>query len=302
MKINLSNKSLGLLYAWITALCWAVLAIGLKYALTFTTSDNIAALRVLIAFVGLFLIFTVFQRHELRQLTKAFPWWAIVAGCFLGFNYFGFMKGVELTGAGNAQVMIQVGPLCLALAGVFFFKESFTKQQMLGVILASLGFCFFYYDKIELAEALSLTGGNLWLLAAAITWAIYAFIQKLLSDRWHPQTLNLVVYGASALLLCLNANLVQTLSLSPWQWFILFLLGLNTLVGYGCLAEALKRAPASSVSLIITVNPLGTLGLIYLGNMFQIPWMPKENTSSIGWMGALLVVTGVSWTLVRKKS
>lgn len=300
--MNLSDRNLGLLFAWITALCWAVLAIGLKYALNFTTSANIAALRVVIAFVGLLMIYILFKRQELKALARHFPWLALVAGSLLGFNYFGFMKGVEFTGAGNAQVMIQLGPMCLAIAGVFLFKETFTRQQMLGVITATLGFCFFYYDKVSLSETLTMNSGNLWIVAAAITWAVYAIIQKILGDRWNPQTLNLIVYFAAGFLLCLNADLAPTLSLSAWQWFILFLLGLNTLVGYGCLAEALKRAPASRVSLIITVNPLGTLGLIYLGNLMSIPWMPKENTTWIGWVGALLVVTGVSWTLVRKKS
>ncbi len=302
MKINMSERNLGLLFAWITALCWAVLAIGLKYALTFTTTANIAALRVVLAFAGLLLIYLLFKRQEFVVLKKNFPWLALVAGSFLGFNYFGFMKGVELTGAGNSQIMIQIGPLSLALAGVFLFKESFTRRQMLGIIVASLGFIFFYYDKIGLAESVYMTSGNIWLIVAALVWAAYAVIQKILGDQWNPQTLNLVIYFAAGLLLCLNADLKQTLSLGAWEWFILVLLGLNTLVGYGCLAEALKRAPASRVSLIITVNPLGTLGLIYLGNLLNISWMPRENTSWIGWVGAFLVVTGVSWTLVRKKS
>lgn len=302
MKLNLSDRNLGLLFAWITALCWAVLAIGLKYALTFTTTDNIAAIRVLLAFVGLFGYYLFFNQKALYSLTQKFPWWALLGGTFLAFNYFGFMKGVELTGASNSQIMIQLGPLTLALAGVFIFKETFTRQQFFSVLLALLGFALFYYDQTHLAQALSISSGNLWLLMAALTWTCYAVIQKQLAQYWNPQVLNLVVFGMCSLLLCLNANLIQTLTLSPWQWFILSLLGLNTLVGYGCLAEALKRARASRVSLIITVNPLGTLGLIYLGNLFTLDWIPHESSSWIGWTGALLVVTGVSWTLIRKKS
>lgn len=302
MFFKLSDRTIGLICASIAAFCWALLAIGLKYALNFTSSENIAAARMVFAFICLALFFISFKQSEIKKLKKDFPWKAFLAGSFLAFNYFGYMKGIELTGASNSQIMIQMGPMLLILIGVVLLKEAFSKEQTLSLLVAALGFGLFYYDQTELAQALSLSGGNLWLLMAAITWAIYATLQKQLTDQWSPQTLNLVVYGACSVGLLLNSHPSEMLNLNGHQWFILSLLGLNTFVSYGFLAEAFKRARASRVSLIITLNPLGTLALIHLGNQAQISWMPHESISRLGLLGALLVVTGVSWTLIRKKT
>ena len=47
--------------------------------------------------------------------------------------------------------------------------------------------------------------------------------------------------------------------LSDWQLACLIFCGLNTLVGYGALAEAMARWQAAQVSALITLTPLFTL-------------------------------------------
>lgn len=288
--------------AGVTALCWSVLAIGLKKALVFTSSGNIVAFRMLLSFLFLLIYFGLYKRHEIKKLKRGVPITALLAGVMLAFNYYGFMKGVEYTGAGNAQIMIQLGPTLLMMAGLVYFKEHFNRYQVIGIAVAVLGFSLFYYDQQKFDVHSTLNVGNLWIIAAAVTWAIYASLQKRLIPKWDPQTLNLIIYFVCALILVFLCDFEQSLQFTFWQWLLVVFLALNTVVAYGCFAEALKFAPASEVSLIITINPLGTLFILWLGQALAISWIPLEQLTWIGGLGALCVVFGVGWTLSRKKS
>ncbi len=296
------GRTKGLILAGITALCWSVLAIGLKQALNFTTSGNIVAFRMLFSFIFLLLYFLVFKSPEIQKIRKGLPFTAVIAGFMLAFNYYGFMKGVEYTGAGNAQIMIQLGPTLLLISGLAYFKEHFNLYQVVGIALAIIGFSLFYFDQRKFDVSSTLNAGNIWIIAAAITWAIYASLQKRLIPKWDPQTLNLIIYFVCALILVFLCDFKQSLTFTFGQWLLIFFLALNTVLAYGCFAESLKYAPASEVSLIITINPLGTMAILWLGELLSISWIPVEAITWIGGLGALCVVFGVGWTLRRKTS
>lgn len=301
-SVSYTHRSKGLILAGITALCWSVLAIGLKQALLFTSSGNIVALRMLISFILLLIYFGIYKHNEIKKLKSDFPLTALIAGVLLAFNYYGFMKGVEYTGAGNAQIMIQLGPTLLMISGLFLFKESFNYKQIIGILIAVIGFSLFYYDQQNFDTAATLDMGNLWLILAAVTWAVYAILQKQLIPKWDPQTINLVIYFSCAGSLFFLFDFKDSMDFNFYQWLLILFLGLNTVVAYGCFAESLKYAPASEVSLIITVNPLGTLAILWLGQFLALSWIPIEYLTWIGVLGALCVVFGVGWTLIRKKS
>ena len=56
----------------------------------------------------------------------------IVATLGLAANYIGFLLGLDHTSPANAQVLIQLGPLLLALGGLVVFRERFAPAQWLG--------------------------------------------------------------------------------------------------------------------------------------------------------------------------
>ena len=77
-----------------------------------------------------------------------------------------------------------------------------------------------------------------------------------------------------------------------YEWSLLLVLGLNTLIAYGLFGVALKLAPASQVSIIITLNPILTLAIIAVGGAY-FSFIPEEPISATGYLGAALVMTGV---------
>ncbi len=307
----MSVFQVGIFYAITTGLCWAVLAIGLKYALHFASTSTIIWFRLFTATVGLvgyYVYRSLVREKSLRQLKKLFwppPLKLVLAGLFISCNYFGYMHGLELTSASNAQIMIQVGPLSLLLVGVFYFREKLCWQQAAGIALAICGFALFNWDQVLVALEKSdvYIAGNIWIFFAAITWVVFATLQKMQIAKadWTPQETNAVIYFVSMIALTPNAHFNELRPLNFWQWLLMISLGVNTIVAYGAFAEALQRVPASMVSLIISINPLITLALIALIGYFGLTFISPEPIMWRGYLGASFVASGVAIAVSMRK-
>lgn len=287
--------------AAVTAVSWAVLAIALKFALKSLSSGTIVWTRMVLAFVILLALFAWHDRRGLKILRRP-PWMGLLAGALISCNYFGFMKGVELTTASNAQIMIQLAPMAFALISIFAFKEVPAPLQICGLLTAVSGFGFFYWDQILVSydQLDRFQEGNLWLLMAAGTWSIFALLQKFLMKRWKPQEFNLLIYGLSAVLLFPTADMDRLDSISTGSAVLILFLALNTVVAYGAFAEALTRIPATHVSVIIAVNPLLTIALMDALARMEVQWIAAEPIHWRGYLGAALVVLGVILTVTNK--
>lgn len=283
-----------------TALSWAVLAIALKYALHTFSSGTIVWIRMLLAFGFLLVYFSLYRREWLKILAAP-PWLGLLSGVLIACNYFGFMKGIELTTASNAQIMIQLAPMSFALLSIFLFREFPTPIQWLGMFTALTGFGFFYWDQllVTVSGVERFQEGNLWLLFAAGTWTGFALLQKKLLKNYAPQQFNLLIYLVSAILLMPTAELGETSRIDLGNGLLLGFLALNTVVAYGALSEALTRIPASHVSMIISVNPLLTIFIMTILTRMEVEWIAGEPIQWRGFLGALLVVIGVILTVTR---
>lgn len=298
----MNSYKVGLLFAAGTSFCWAVLAIVLKYALDFADSGSIAWFRMLTAAVSVSVFFAFKNPKKLKILWSP-PKLAVIAGVLLAINYFSYMKGLELTSVINAQVMIQLATIFLILAGIFYFKEFLSLLQWFGVFIAGCGFVSFYWDQLlHFSDNLqTYFYGNLWLLLASIMWAAFAVSQKKLSFKINPQQSNMLIYSIAAISLIVLADFKSLANLNFQQWLILFILGLNTVIAYGCLGEALKRAPASHVGFVIALDPLGTFLILQIMNVYNINIIENNPIYLHEWIGALLVAAGIGCALLTTK-
>lgn len=294
----------GILLASVTAVSWSALAIGLKYSLGFASAGSIVWFRMLVAFVVMSLLTLLPQNKNIRYDLRRLPWIVVLAGVGLAANYFGYLKAVELSSASNAQVMIQIGPMSLALVGILVFKEIPTRLQVIGMLVALLGFSLFFGDQLltTLQNQSMYLAANSWVVIAAWSWVAYSIITKIYSASHSVHSINLLVYFIAMLALLPLAHFSDFSELTLGQWALLFLLGLNTLVAYGCLALALKKIPASQVSMIIVLNPLLTLLFFALMDHYDFHLVAAEPIQLQGYVGALLVVTGVILAIQKKNS
>ena len=293
------DRRLGLLAAFSCTLLWGVLAIVMKVASAEVDSVTIVWFRFTFALAALFAIFLLRDPGGLRVLLRPPPL-ALIAAIALTVNYLGFMQGLALTTPSVAQILIQAGPLLLAMAGVLIFGERLVARQIAGAILAVLGFGAFYIDQHQEAVVPrgALVDGVGFVLLGAVAWAGYAVLQKrIVQGGLAPQALNLVLYALPALVLARWASWESLGELSGTGWAIMCFLGANTLLAYGALGEALKRLPAYQVSLIITTNPLITLVVMELLRGLEPAWLPADSIGLVGYAGSGLVLVGLGVVL-----
>lgn len=289
----------GVLYAVITAVLWGVLAIALKVSLAGLTPADISWFRFLMAFLVL-AIYYYFKRPTYLKILRRPPWLLIVASLCLAVNYFGYIKGVQLSSPSMAQIFIQVGPVILAISGFLFFREKATLRQVIGLILAFAGLAVFYNEQLHvLTNGGSWQRGIVWVLVAAVTWAVYSVLLKILVLKYPPMQLNLVIFGIPVLLYLPFIRIANFLHLGPAAWGILLFLGLNTLFAYGLLALAMQHIEANKVSVILILNPILTFVLMAIISHSGARWIAHEHYTLVTLAGALIVLAGALLTVFR---
>ncbi len=286
---------LGLMLALVTAACWATLPVALKLSLNAMDAYTLTWFRfsfaavVMLAWLGL--------RGELaplRQLPTRHRLWLLAATVLLIGNYVGYVLGVQYTSPGNAQLLIQLAPLLMALGGVWIFKERFVWGQWLGLVVIVVGLALFFREQV-IGAALTTaryTLGSSMVLAAAFSWAAYALIQKQLLLRLRSPQILTGIYCLSAILLFPLAKPQQLLALDGLHWSLLLYCSINTLVAYGAFAEALAHWQASRVSTVLATTPLLCLGAVAATHALWPAQIAPEHVGWLGLFGALLVVAG----------
>ena len=292
--IDPGKRRLGILYASITAFFWGFLPIFLKIAVNFIGPATIVWVRFLTAFSILLIIF-IFREPGYLKILKRPPFLLLIAAVCLGLNYIGFMQGVNYTSPGITQIIVQLGPVLLALVGVVVYKEKLTPRQMLGFAIAGIGFMVFYYNQISnfLKDTEAFHIGVLYIVLGAICWVVFASIQKKFVQHYPAQQLNLVIYGIPILMFLPFVEFSQFDGFTIPQWILLIFLGINTLIAYGSLAAALKYLEANKVSIIITLNPIITFVTMFMMDLLNVAWIEPENINFYGFIGALGVLAGV---------
>jgi drug/metabolite transporter (DMT)-like permease len=299
----MSNQTKGIFYTLITVLMWGVLAIALKIALKKIDSPTIVWFRFSLAFSGMFVWMAIKNPEGLQILYKP-TWLILLSSLALAWNYIGFMLGVQYTSPSNAQVAIQSGPVLLAVFGVFFFREKISRMQIIGFLLAILGFWIFYRQHVgavPVGQEGQYTKGMLITFTGAVTWSVYAALQKKLVLHYSVGTLNVFIFGLPVLLYLPFVNFASLGSLSFGYWVLLVFLGANTLISYGCLSLALKYLEAGKVSIMLVLNPIITFILMGILTWLQVSWIEGEHFSVLSIVGALIALSGAILVIRKKK-
>jgi drug/metabolite transporter (DMT)-like permease len=257
--------------------------------------------RFAMAFSLLFIYFTLRNPSGLKIIVKP-PILILVAGLGLGFNYLLFMLGLELTNPSVTNIIIQVAPIMLAGVGIFVYKEKVSFTQILGFLIAMTGFTVFYFNQLNSGADVhkDLDMGVFITILAAIVWVVYAALVKPLSKKHTTMELNLVLYLIPVIMFGFWVDYGGFFLLELTTIYNLMFLGLNTVLAYGMIGEALKLAPANKVAIIITLNPIITLISMAILDAYEFEWLGKEVTNIYGYFGAVLVVVGAIFVVLSK--
>jgi drug/metabolite transporter (DMT)-like permease len=286
---------LGATLAATTMLVWGVLPIALKLVLRSLDSLTIIWFRMGVAALVIGTLLAS-RRHlpGLRSLGRHGLALLAVAVIGIAANFWTFMVGLDLTSPGNAQVLLQLGPVLLALGSLLVFKERYQRLQWIGlaVLVAGLGVFFSSQLRLLVTEIERYLLGSAMLVIAAATWAAYGLAQKQLLRSLSAEGIMLCIYVGCFLCFSLGAAPTRIVHMPTLDLGVLLFCAANTLVGYGAFSNALHHWEASRVSAVLSLTPLATLGFTVLGAALIPDVIHAEPVSAWTIGGAGTVVGG----------
>ena len=295
---------LGITLASISALMWAILPVVLQILLQTVDFQIITLFRYFLPAMILtpYLFFNGTLINLPKKLTSKRVIILIISGVLLAGNYGFYILGLEKTSADSAQVMIQLAPISLLLAGIYIFKEPFSKSQWLGFAFFTVGlFLFFYHRITHNATDLGTYSFGLSIVSiSALCFTGYAITLKYLLKTFTAQEAMMIFYWIGSFLFLPFSDLPGLLSLNKFELLLLFFCGINTLITYSCFSEAFAHIEVSRVSAVVATTPLMTIGFIQLAA--PLSNLNAEPITLLSLCGAALVVTGSITTAIAKRS
>ncbi|MEE2657504.1 MAG: DMT family transporter [Candidatus Latescibacterota bacterium] len=291
----------GLALGLFTALVWGTLPVILKLVVEWLDVYTIAFARFLLA--GLLTLpialrsrsFGAFigalRGRGLGAISRLLLFLSVLG---LTGNYLTFMGGLTFISPGTAQVVVQLSPLCMLLAGLFIFGEHFSRLQWLGLAVLLAGFALFFHPRYEqLIDDFSTEGvGVLLIVLAAVLWGLYMVTQKQLLQDLRPEVILLCIYLGGSLLLSPWIKITDLLHLPLLGVVLLVASAMMTMVSYFTFAMALHHVEASRIGVLIALTPLIVFGAMELLLWLRPGILEPEYLPPMSLIGALLVVVG----------
>lgn len=301
MQNQARNPVAGFFLALVAAAMWGMLPVTLKELLLGMDAQTIVWYRFLVATAILLPWMAWLGRLPApRQFAGGAGWWLALAAVGLCSNYYLFSISLNFVNGETAEAVIQLTTLFLIFGGVVFYNEPFTNAQKMGTALIVIGLGLFFHDRLaelvdpENAQAI----GVVIVIGSAIGWTTYALIQKKLNSVFSSAQILLAIYVFSTLVLLPVINPGSLFGLSGLQFGLLAFASLNTVVAYGCFAEALKLWDASKVSAVLALAPLFTIGSLRLVVLVNPDYAFSDRLGWISIGGAVLLVIGSAMTAI----
>ena len=305
MHATTGRWKLGLALALVTAVCWGLLPIALRIVLDGMDAWTITWYRFAVSAVALG-GFLAWRRRLPLPARLPRRGWMLFAVALAGLlaNYVLYLLALEHTGPTAAQVLIQLAPVFLLFGGLAVFGERFAPLQWAGFVALLAGLALFFHDRLAQIFALGteLGLGVAVMIVAAVSWAIYGLAQKQLLTQLTSGQVLFLLYVFAVPLLLPAASLGQVSGLDALQLAMLAFCCANTVIAYGCFAEALEHWEVSRVSAVVTVAPLVTLAGMQAASHL---WPDRLAAESLAWpsvLGALVVVAGAMTTAVAART
>ena len=209
----------------------------------------------------------------------------LLAGVFLGFHFFLFFRGVQLTSVAEATLLGTVAPVFTEFYSIVFQKKRFSAKVFFGLSLALLG-AYILISQSSFSETSAL--GNLLAILGSIAMAAVLLIGKDVRksvglfeySRW------LFLFAAVCLFLISLYQGVNIYSFSSqdFGWFI-FLAAIPTMVGHNIFYFLVKTLGTTTVAAV----PLGEPVISSVGALFLF----DELVGCFVFFGGIVTLLGV---------
>ena len=252
----------------------------------------IAAYRMAIASVILLPFAAGRLRKSLRNLKLSDMWPIVIAGMALALHFWLWITSLGYTSIASSVVLVTSHPVLVALLSFILWRERLSRLSILGIVLAFAGLVVINLGTFDAVS--SALQGNLMALGAAAAMAVYLLAARHARGCIDVLSYISMVYTLAALLL-IGAVFISGDKFTGYSvktYWMLALLGLvPQLIGHSSLNLALRRLPATVVSVSILGEPVGAtlLGWAILG---EAPGAKEVLGGAVILCGILMVAGG----------
>jgi drug/metabolite transporter (DMT)-like permease len=239
--------------------------------------------------------------RQLRTLRRSEAILGCAAGFALALHFWAWNASIHLTTVAASVTLVNLQPAFVVAISATFLRESPSRRQLLGILIAIAGAVIIAYPDFHSDSALSAQRpaiGNLLAVSAAITAAIYYSIGRKLRGRFGIWAYVAIAYGAcfAALLVFALASRTELVPQPGREISIFAALALGPmLLGHTGLNWALGYLPAYVVNLVVLGEPVGaTLIAALLPGIRQIPPLMTLVGGAVILMGVVICASARS--------
>lgn len=203
-------------------------------------------------------------RNECVSLSKKQWGMCLVSGILLAIHYILWFESLNYTSVASSTVLVTLQPIFSIILGYFFLKERLNPAQIASCLIAIGGSFIIGWGDFQTGAA-ALIGDGMALLAAAFI-STYFFIGQIARKRISVILYSVLSYFSSVVFLALYAFAKQDVFFPYDARIWLCFLGLaviSTLFGQFVFNILLKWVPATTISMSILGEPIGTCFLAY---------------------------------------
>ena len=271
--------------ATVTVILWASAFVAIRAAAPYFSPGALALGRLLVGSICL-LVFLLLRREGLPP-RAAWPGILVAGVLWFGLYMFTLNWGERLVDAGTASMVVNVGPIIMALLGGWLLREGFPPRLMAGLVVSAIG---------AVAVGVSMSGGGrssllgvALCLVAALSYAAGVVGQK--PALRHASALQVTTFGCiigTVACLPFTGRLiaeVQTAPVSMLLW-VVYLGAFPTALAFTTWAYALARSTAGKMGSTTYAVPavVVLLSWLFLGEV------PALLTA----LGGILCLAGVA--------
>lgn len=281
------GKSLALILGLVIVLIWGTSFVCSKNLVNYgLLPHEVYLLRALISYFTLL----AFSHKRFLSDNKRDEFYLFLLGFFGGSLYY-VLENSALTFsyATNVSFIVSLSPLMTAIIMAVFFKTRLGSRLLLGSLLSIIGLFFLVFNGSFIYSIRLL--GDILAIAAALSWAVYSVLIKLVSSKYDVFfiTRKVFFYGV--------------ITVVPYFFIKPFSFPLEGLSQFCVLSNLLYLALLSSmlafvawIYVIEKLGPINAANLVYLSPVFTFLFscfFLHEPITVYSVLGACLILLGV---------
>jgi drug/metabolite transporter (DMT)-like permease len=287
------NKKLWLTYGMLTlaTATWGSAFIAGKFAVESFQPATVAFLRFFGAAILLFPLMWIMEKNRKKLTLKDIGLFTVLGLTGIALYNICFFLASKHAPVIKSSLFIASNPVLIVLLSGIFLKETISKNNIIGMLIALTGVTFIITEGHFLTLfQLGFEPIDLVLLGAVISWALYSVVGKVVLKKYSAveSTTYAVAFGTLFLLPFALVETswqdVQQASVTTWV-AIAHMSIFVTVVSFIMYYYGIKEVGAAKASIFINVMPVSAvlMATIYLGETFT--WAHG--------VGAAFVLSGV---------